>query len=170
MIGLLCFVLFVVSLIVLPRLLPVVPVAEQVAGLQDHITRWTAGGQLLHAHLFTNNITPSIYNELADFTEVTVLEFPGYAPLAITPSGTVFMTPLPAAVQIFSDPVFQPSGALSGPVTVYGYFVTLHPLTGADTLLYSVKFTTPVIVQFATDAVALDPDIQQGPFTSPSDQ
>jgi hypothetical protein len=149
---------------------PVVPVLEQIAGLNDHISRWQAAGQVLHAHLYKNNFSPSPTSVLADFTEVLVGDFPGYAPITVITSGTPFIDGTGAAQQVWSDPVFQPSADPAVPLTVFGYFITLHPVAGADTLLYGVRFSNPPTVLSATDAVKLDPDTNQVAFSSPDDQ
>jgi hypothetical protein len=119
-------------------------------------------------HLFKNNIVPTPATVLADYTEMLVGDFPGYAPIAITAGGTPFINGAGNAEQIFSDPVFQPSADPVAPVTVYGYFVTIHPLVGADTLLYGKRFDTPPIITSATQAVPCDPDVSQAAFSSPT--
>jgi hypothetical protein len=149
---------------------PAVPIAEQILGMSDHLTRWLGGGNTLLVHLFKNNFTPTPFNVLADYVEVLVADFPGYAPIAITPSGTPFLNGAGNAQAVFSDPLFQPSSAPVSPVTVYGYFVTIHPVAGPDTLLYGVRFDAPVIVSLASDAVPCDPDVSQVAFTSPVSQ
>jgi hypothetical protein len=147
---------------------PVVPLAEQILSLQDHLDRWLGGGNTLLVHLYKNNLTPSPQNVLADYTEVLVGDFPGYAPVAITPSGTPFINGAGDAEQIFTDPVFQPTADPTVPLVVYGYFVTIHPTVGADTLLYGKRFDSPPTISFATQAVATDPDISQVAFSAPA--
>lgn len=150
--------------------LPVVPLAEQLLGLSDHLSRWTGGGNTLLVHLFKNNLVPTPNNVLADYTEVLVGDFPGYAPIAITASGTPFINGAGNAEQVFTDPVFQPSADPVSPLTVYGYFITLHPLVGADTLLYGKRFTTPFIIISHTQAIPCDPDVSQVAFSAPNDE
>ncbi len=147
---------------------PVVPVAEQLADFVDHTARWLAAGNTIVVHLFKNNIVPTPANVLADFTEVVVGDFPGYAPQAIVLTGTPFLNGGGNAEQIFSDALFQPSSDPIAPLTVYGYFVVSHPLAGADVLLYSKRFDNPPIVAHATDAVACDPDLSQVAFSAPT--
>jgi hypothetical protein len=146
---------------------PVVPVAEQIHGFNDHLSRWLGAGNTLLVHLYKNNFTPNPANVLADYSEVLVGDFPGYAPIAISTSGTPFIDGSGSAAQIFTDPLFQPSSAPAAPVTVYGYFVTIHPLAGPDTLLYGKRFDVPVIVSLGTDAVPCDPDLSQVAFSAP---
>ncbi len=149
---------------------PAVPFQEQIDGLTDHITRWTAAGNTILVHLFKNNFTPTPASVLTDYTEVLVADFPGYAAIAITQSGTAFINGGGNAEAVFSDPLFQPSSAPTAPITVYGYFVTLHPVAGPDTLVYGKRFDTPRIVSLATDAVPCDPDISQVAFTAPTSE
>lgn len=149
---------------------PAVPLAEQILSMSDHLSRWLGGGNTLLVHLYKNNLVPTPQNVLADFTEVLVGDFPGYAPVAITQSGTPFINVGGNAEQIFSDPVFQPSSDPVAPVTIYGYFVTIHPVVGADTLLYAVRFDAPPVIISHTQAVACDPDVSQVAFTSPTTQ
>jgi hypothetical protein len=146
---------------------PVVPVLEDIAGLLDRVTRWTAGGNTVLVHLFTNNLVPNQNNVLGDFVELTNVQFPGYVAQAIAPVGTPYINGASIAEQDWTDPLFQPTLVPPAPVTIYGYYVTLHPLVGVDTLVYSKKFDVPKIVQFVTDGVLLDPDIMEPPFTAP---
>lgn len=149
---------------------PVVPKTEQLLAFTDHINRWLGGGNVLRCHLFVNNFVPSPDNVLADYTEEDNVNFPGYAPIALTQSGTPFINPSGNVEQVWSDPLFQPSADPPTPQTIYGYFVTIHPLVGADTLLYGVKLDVPVIVGHATDAVLIDPDQSQVAVSSPASQ
>lgn len=146
---------------------PAVPKAEQVLGMTDHLNRWLAAGNTLLCHLYKNNFSPDQNATLADFTEVLIADMPGYAPITVTPSGTPYIDVLDNCVQIFSDPVFQPSADPPVPLTVYGYYITIHPVAGPDTLLYGKRLDTPPVLTSATDAIALDPDISQAAFTSP---
>jgi hypothetical protein len=146
---------------------PVVPKAELILDANDHLNRWTGAGNVIRVHLYSNNLTPTPLNVLADFTEMNNVEFPGYVPIATAPSGTPFINAVGQAEVVFTDPLFQPSADPPAPVTAYGYFVTIHPLVGADTLIYSKRFDAPVIVTFATDAVLCDPDLAVLPFTAP---
>jgi len=149
---------------------PVTPVLEQIAQFNDHLSRWLAAGAVLKVHLYVNNFTPNPANILTDYTEEDNVNFPGYAPITITPSGTPFINAAGDTEQIWTDPVFQPSAAPPGPQTIYGYFVTLHPVAGPDTLLYGVRFDVAKLVTLVTDAVALDPDLIQHPISSPASQ
>jgi hypothetical protein len=149
------------------QMFPSVPSPEQVLCLSDHLSRWLGAGNTLLVHLYKNNLVPAPSNILADFVEVLIADWPGYAPIAITTSGSPFIGGDGNAAQIFSDPVFQPSADPGAPVTVFGYFVTIHPVAGPDTLLYSKRFDTPPIITTALQAVTCDPDVSQAAFTSP---
>lgn len=148
--------------------LPVVPLAEQLLGITDHLNRWTGGGNTVVVHLFKNNLVPTPANVLADYTEVLTADFPGYAAIAITPSGTPFINGAGNGEQVFTDPVFQPTADPPTPLTVYGYFVTIHPLVGSDTLLYGKRFDVPPTIISHTQAVPCDPDISQVAFSAPT--
>lgn len=149
---------------------PAVPLAEQIAGLSDHLSRWTAAGATILVHLFKNNFTPTPASVLADYTEMTSGDFPGYASIPITGTGTPFINAQGNAEQVFSDPVFQPASDPPTPITVYGYFVTMHPTIGSDSLIYGVRFDAPLTISLATQAVPIDPDISQVAFSSPASQ
>jgi hypothetical protein len=149
---------------------PVFPYAEQVADFQDHLTRWLAAGQTLLCHLFTNNYTPTPGDNLATYTELTAGAFPGYAAKTVATSGTPFIGPDNATWQIFNDIVFQPSSDPSTPVTIYGFFVSLHPTTGPDTLLYAVRFDSPPTISHSTQSVLCEPDLSQAAITAPATQ
>lgn len=146
---------------------PVTPVAEQLLQMSDWITRWTAAGQLLKVHLFVNNFTPNPSNVLADYTEEDNVNFPGYAPITLTPVGTPYINAGGDTQGIWSDPLFQPTLVPPVPQTIYGFFVTLHPVAGPDTLLYGVRFDTPALVTLVTDAVTIDPDLIAHPMSAP---
>jgi hypothetical protein len=146
---------------------PVVPLQEQLDSFTDHLTRWLGAGQTMVVHLYKNNLNPNPENVLADFTEVLVGDFPGYAAVPVVVSGTPFINGFGNAEQVFTDPVFQPSSDPPVPITIYGYYVTLHPVAGPDTLLYSKRFDTPPVLNSATQAVACDPDLSQVAFSAP---
>lgn len=148
----------------------VVPTAEALLGMSDHVTRWTGSGQTILVHLYTNNLTPSPANVLADYIELTSGAFPGYVAKMTTPNGTPFINAAGNAEQQMSDVLFQPASNPAAPVTIYGAFLTLHPTVGADTLLGGLRFDTPFIITTSTQAVPVDPDMSQAPLTSPITQ
>lgn len=149
---------------------PVTPVAEQILQFNDHLNRWLAAGATLRAHLYVNNFTPNPSNVLTDYTEEDNVNFPGYAPITLTPVGTPYINAGGDTQSVWSDPLFQPTAVPPSPQTIYGYFVTIHPVAGPDTLLYGVRFDVAKLVTLATDAVALDPDLIAHPLSSPVSQ
>lgn len=148
----------------------VVPTTEALQGMTDHVTRWTAAGQTILVHLYTNNLTPSPQNVLADYIELTVGAFPGYVAKQSTPNGTPFINSAGQAEQQMSDVLFQPASNPASPVTIYGAFFTLHPAAGPDTLLGGVRFDNPFVINSSTQAVPVDPDLSQVALTSPITQ
>ncbi len=83
---------------------------------------------LVDVHLFTNNFTPTKSNVLADFTELTNVEVPGYVKkTANWFAGTPHRLNSGAweAPNSLADPNFVCSGsAPPAPIPVYGFFLT----------------------------------------------
>jgi hypothetical protein len=103
----------------------------------------TAGTGLIHVHLFTNSLSPSKTNVLADFTELTNVEVPGYAAaLANWFAGTPVRQPTGGweGPDSLADPSFLATGVVPSPIAVIGYFLT--DSTDA-VLLGSGAFGTP---------------------------
>jgi hypothetical protein len=149
---------------------PVFPYSEQILDFTDHVTRWLAAGQTLLCHLYGNNYTPTPNDTAASYTEITSGAFPGYAAKTLAQDGTPFIGGDNNTWQVFADAVFQPSSAPSSPVTVYGFFVTLHPVSGPDVLLYAVRFDVPPVIATGTQAVICNPNLSQPPITAPASQ
>lgn len=151
-------------------MLVIVPVAEAIAEMSDHLARWLGSGQTILCHLYTNNLTPSPLNVLTDYVELTSGAFPGYAAVATAEVGTPFINGQGNKQVTLQDVQFQPSSDPATPVTIYGFFMTLHPVSGPDTLLGGCKYDTPVIISSHTQAVIVDPDLSEAPVTSPATQ
>lgn len=148
----------------------VVPVTEAILEMSDHTSRWLGAGQTILAHLYTNNLTPSNQNVLADYTELLAGAFPGYASQAVAAVGTPFINGAGGIEQQLQDVNFQPTSDPAAPVTIYGFFLTLHPVAGADTLLGGCKFDSPYVISSHTQAVPVDSDLVCSPVTSPLTQ
>jgi hypothetical protein len=114
--------------------------------------------------LYKNNLNPTPFNVVADFTLVTVLDMPGYAAQPLTAADGVFIDNLGNAEQVFDAGVFVASAAPGAPLTVYGYFVTN---AAGTVVLFSERFAVPVIVANAFDAVQVDPSVVKAPMASP---
>jgi len=107
--------------------------------------------------LFTNNLTPTPDNVIADFTVPT---YTGYSPLNLgddTPA-TTYVDPvtgkinivLPADVMMLTFPC---NAAPAEPQTIYGYFVT----DAAGTVLKGAeRFETPIVISDVGQAVSID--------------
>lgn len=120
----------------------------------------TAGTGLLHCHLYSNDLTPSKTNVIADFTEVTNVQVPGYAAKSINWfAGTPYREQTGAWVgpNSLADPAFVATGAPPSPQIVYGYFLT----DSTDAILLgSGQFTTPFTFFAVGDGFRLSSDPQ----------
>jgi hypothetical protein len=107
--------------------------------------------------LFDNAATCSVDTVLADLNEAS---FDGYSNQSL---GTPTFGGVIAHVQTTSYPTktFTAGAGLSGPVTIFGYFVYN---TVAGTVNWSENFTTPIVLAVPGDT------IQINPFFSFSDQ
>jgi len=103
----------------------------------------TAATGLVHIHLFANAFTPTNANILADFTELTNVEVPGYAAknanwyagVPFRQNGGAWEGP-----DSLADPAFVATGPPPAPVVVYGFFAT----DSTDAILLgSGNFTVP---------------------------
>lgn len=124
----------------------------------------TTGTGLLHIHLFSNNFTPTKNSVLADFTEVTNVEVPGYVPAhANFFAGVPFRTPAGSweGPDSLADPTFLATGAPPAPQVAYGFFVTD---TTDAILLGSGVFANPFTFFHAGDGFTLEgnPQLNQG--------
>jgi hypothetical protein len=148
----------------------VVPSAEAILEMTDHTARWLGAGQTILAHLYMNNLVPSNANVLTDYTELTAGAFPGYAAAATGLVGLPFLNAAAQIEQQLQDVNFQPSSDPAGPVTIYGFFLTLHPVAGPDTLLGGCRYDVPYVISSHTQAVPVEPDVICLPVTSPATQ
>lgn len=88
--------------------------------------------QTLKLKLYSNDVTPTITDTLASFTEVAG---GGYADITLNFANFV-VTEGPPAVGVYdSFKDFDFTGATSGPGTIYGYMIT----NNAEDLLYWVE-------------------------------
>lgn len=125
----------------------------------------TASTGVVHIHLFTNNITPSKANVLADFTELTTTEVPGYAPASANWYAGVPLRLNSGAWESpdsLADPNFTCStSAPPSPQIVYGWFAT----DSTDAILLgSGVFGSPYIFSSIGDGFTLpgNPQLIQG--------
>lgn len=103
----------------------------------------TAITGLVHVHLYTNNLTPTKNNILADYTELTNIEVPGYAAKSANWFAGVPFRRLDGSWEDPSslvDPSFVATGPPPAPQVVYGFFIT----DSTDAILLgSGLFATP---------------------------
>jgi hypothetical protein len=116
----------------------------------------TAVTGLVHIHLFKNNFTPTKNSILADFTELTNVDVPGYAASpANWFAGVPHRLPTGAweAPDSLADPSFVATGPPPAPIVVYGFFAT----DSTDAILLgSGDFTTPYTFQKTGDGFVLE--------------
>lgn len=106
--------------------------------------------------LFTNNFTPDKNSILANFTELTNVQVPGYARglqlLPASPSGN--RGPSGNWRTFESGNLFQATGVVPAPITVYGWFF-IGLVGGA--LLGSGLFDVPFVFNSQWDGFFLAP-------------
>lgn len=97
-------------------------IEEIILAIEADTTMFPAGWLV---KLFTNNFTPNAQNVVGDFTELTNVEVPGYAPVA----GAWLGSPVKKADQSWEDqgaaPLpFKATGVPPSPQVVYGWYAT----------------------------------------------
>jgi hypothetical protein len=99
-------------------------VVKQIA--TDLLTQYGAAATSFELHLFTNNPTITIDSLVADFTEVSNVDWPSYAPTdLINSAGLLYKEGDEDWMVVCDLAVFQVTGApLAAPVTVTGWFIT----------------------------------------------
>lgn len=108
--------------------------------------------------LYTNNLTPTKTNVIGDFTELTVVEVPGYAAVAPAWNGTPVRKQDGSWEDLASLATFVAAGGPPpGPGTVvYGWYAT----DAAGTLLLgSGLFDTPFTFVQDGDGFSLEPSM-----------
>lgn len=118
----------------------------------------TAATGLVKLHLYTNNLSPTKNNVLADFTELTALEVPGYAAQSANWfAGVPFRQPTGGWQDPNSlpEPSFVATGNPPAPQIVYGWFAT--DSTNAI-LLGSGIFASPFTFSTTGDGFTLPGD------------
>lgn len=102
--------------------------AGTILSIEADPTLFPAGGLL---RLYTNNFSPTPQNVLADFTQLTNVEVPGYA-AAIQPwDGTPYRNVDGSWSDNGADVLFAATGPPPIPIVVYGWYTT----NGAGTVL-----------------------------------
>lgn len=109
----------------------------------------TPGNQTLK--LFVNNITPADADVAATYTEMSTH---GYAAKTLTKTSWVVAQNAGVGEGSYAQQTWTFTAAAA--VTVYGYFV-IDSTTGV--LLWSEKFTTGKVVEFAGDQILITPKI-----------
>jgi hypothetical protein len=115
----------------------------------------TAVTGLVHVHLYTNNLVPTKANVLADFTELTNIEVPGYAAKSANWwAGVPFRRndgqwEDPSSL---ADPSFIATGPPPAPQIVYGIYLT----DSTDAILLgSGAFVAPFTFSLTGDGFTL---------------
>jgi hypothetical protein len=95
-------------------------------------------------HLFDVALSPDVDTVLADFTEASYDTYPAGG---IT-SGTLTITPTGNEEKLTTVAATFPAPTASGPVTIFGFYVTVHePFSGGTVmLLLSAEFATPIVL------------------------
>jgi hypothetical protein len=112
-----------------------------VLAIEADTTLFPAGGLL---HLSTTNIAPTKNNVLADFTELTNVQVPGYLPAAQPWDGTPYRNVNGSWSDSGADVAFVASGPPPLPIVVYCWFMTDAGgtvLTGSGSLAQPFTFT-----------------------------
>lgn len=104
--------------------------------------------------LYTNNLTPTRNNVIADFTELTSVEVPGYAPVAIAWNGTPIRNQDASWTDEAAQAIFAASGSPPSPQIVYGWFLQN---AGKTALLGSGIFASPFTYTQSGDGFFLTP-------------
>ena len=119
-------------------ILPDLLVKQIILAAEADTTIFPAGWKV---HLYTNNLIPTKTNVVADFTELTNVEVPGYLAVAGAWAGTPVRKQDGSWEDQGSAPLaFAATSAPPSPQIVYGWFATD---TGGTTLIGSGAFTVP---------------------------
>lgn len=110
------------------------------------------GGWLVR--LYTNDLTPSKTNVVADFTELTNVQVPGYAPVAGAWQGLPVRKPTGEWEDGGVGPLnYAASANPAAPIVVHGWFAT----NAAGTVLIgSGRFASPFTFALAGDGFDLE--------------
>ena len=119
-------------------------------GEAEMLTRILNGTDKLKIHLYTNNQTPAQTDVVTNYTEVAT---GGYAAIALSSTWTIGGTPTEA-----DYPTAVTFNFSSGPVTVYGYYVTNNSGT---ILMWAEKFSDgPYNIPNGGGSIQITPKIQ----------
>ena len=104
--------------------------------------------------LFTNDFTPDNQSVIGDFTELTNVEVPGYAAVAIVWDGTPIRSQLGQWDDFATDAPFAMTGAPPGDQAVYGWYMTDAANTA---LVASGRLAAPFTFHAVGDGLRLEP-------------
>lgn len=134
-------------------------VEEIILALEADTTLFPAGMLL---RLYTNNLTPTKSSVIGDFTQLTNVQVPGYAAVAIAWDGTPVRNQDGAWVDYGTDALFSATGAPPAPQIVYGWYMT----DAANTVLVgSGRFATAFTYVQTGDGLRLEPVLQANQTT-----
>jgi len=132
------------------KIWPDASLQEIILALELDTTLFPGGFDL---RLYTNDFTPTRASVLADFTELTAVEVPGYAPTNPTWNGTPFRKPDGSWEDWTDQNAFIAAGGPPpAPITVYGWFLAD---AGGTALAASGRFAAPFVFQADGDGFSL---------------
>jgi hypothetical protein len=102
--------------------------------------------------LFSNNLTPGVANVVGDFTEAT---FGGYAAIDLSAMAAAAINGSDQGFKQLLANSFTATGA-GLPQTIYGWYITIHNIGGADKLFLCERFPAAQLVASSGDSVQFD--------------
>lgn len=127
----------------------VIPASARLATVTELTTAGVLDG--VKVALFKNDLLPTPFSKLADFTEA---DFTGYARSAVLTWGSAFTDAAMNAIAVAGSIQFNCTGSTTGNI-IYGYYV-ITPGT-PDELQFAERFPSPVGISQAGQAVVLLP-------------
>lgn len=116
-------------------------------------------------HLIKNDLgaTP---DKDATTAGLTLADYPGYAPIVLTPHGAPSIVSPDDGTQSWDEVTFQPSG-MSSPQTIYGYKVTFPTPSLGDKLLAWRRFPTPLVLLNDSSQIKITFSLYDKDFSPP---
>lgn len=131
--------------------LPDILIEELILACEADVSLFPAGWLV---KLYTNNLTPTKSNVVGDFTQLTNVEVPGYAPVAGSWMGAPVRKQDGSWEDQGSAPLpFKATGAPPSPQIVYGWYATD---AAGTTLIGSGLFAVPFTFVLNGDGFVLE--------------
>jgi hypothetical protein len=135
--------------------IPDLSIREIILAVEGDTTIFPAGTVV---RLYSNDYTPTKADSVSSYTEVTNVEVPGYAPLALAFNGTPVRQPTGTWEDLGSAPLtFQATGTPPAPQIAYGWFATN---AGKTIWVGAGRFAAPFTFEATGDGFSLLPQIQ----------